>query len=200
MQPKKADSSIFSHSTGGAVALYYCLKPPDKIEKLVLSSPLVALKTMNIPRFAVLFLAKLSAKKNGVYSAFPFQRSFDPNVRFCDSADMSETRFNEYLKLRIENPQYQPSIATNNWMFEALKVSKRLLKENDISKIKTKVIMFVAESENTVKKSLQKKLAKKLNGCRFEMLKNTKHNIFSSEDSVLERYYTAIFDFFCENG
>ena len=193
------DLYIFSHSMGGAVATYYCINHPEKVKKLVLSSPLVTLKTNNIPQFAVKLLARFTAKRKGSFSAFPFQSGFNKNVKLEDSSDMSKARFLENLKLRINNPALQPSIATNNWMLESAKVKKHLFKKGNLSKIKTETVMFIAENEQTIKKGMQIKFANKLPNCKLFETANTKHNIFSSGDETLEFYYKTIFDFFCTN-
>ena len=113
---------------------------------------------------------------------------------------MSKSRFNENLNLRINNPAFRPSIATNSWMLESAKVKKFICSKKNISNIKADILMFIAETENTVKKKSQLKLAKKLKNCKLIATKNSKHNIFSAGDETLQHYYKTIFDFFCQNN
>ncbi|MBO5726608.1 MAG: alpha/beta hydrolase [Clostridia bacterium] len=186
---------LFSHSMGGAVAALYVAEHPEKIEKSVMSSPMISPKTHNIPRKLVMWKANKHGVSDGWENRFPYASDFDPDVNFKDTVDGSEVRFNWIFKLRLATPEYQSASATNRWMWEALNVQDLILKHKNLKNTNTQVLILSAGNETVVKNKLQLKYAKKINNCEFVTIDGAKHNLFISSGEMLHNYYNRVFTF-----
>ncbi len=188
---------LFSHSMGGAIAALYVAEHPTQIAKSVMSSPMICPKTHGIPRSLVLWKAKKHGVKDGWDKKFPYAGEFDPDVKFENTVDGSEVRFNTIFKLRLATPEYQSSSSTNRWMWEAVKVQDYILKHKNINNVQTKTLILSAGNETVVKNKAQLKYAKKLRNCRFVTVGGARHNLFITSEATLESYYKTVFEFLC---
>lgn len=185
---------LFSHSMGGAVAALYLMDHPERVQKAILSSPMVRPLTMGVPRNIVLKAIRYYARKNGWDSKFPFSPEFTDTPDFNAAPDASYERFKANLDIRIRNPQYQSSSATNRWMFEALTVERTLMGKQS-KRLQTPILLISAGQDKIVCNKAQRKFAQRLPNCRFEQLAEAKHTVFAGKPETLQRYYRLLFDF-----
>lgn len=188
---------LFSHSMGGAVVALYLLQHPAAVQKAVLSSPMIAPKTMHIPVAVVKRATRQCARRDGWEARFPYTRGFDADVDFADALDGCKARFRSALELRIKHPEYRCSCATNRWMLESLRVKDRILNRKQAAGVRAEVLILSAGEETVVKNRLSKRFSRMLQRCRYVTVPNTKHNIFAASGQVLEDYYRVVFDFLC---
>ena len=189
---------LFTHSMGGAVAVLYMCRCPDKVSKVLLSSPMVSPKTHGVPHKAVCRMIRRDAEKNNSWDKmFRYAGHFEENVDFSKAADKSYNRFRHNLDMRIADKRYQNSSSTNRWMTEALQVRDRILDPAALSRVTASVMVIAAEKDGVVCLHPQKKLAHMLGErCRYVMIKGAKHSIYVSGDEILETYINTVRDFF----
>lgn len=191
------DISLFCHSMGGAVGLWYLhdYQPAD-VKKIVLSSPLVVPKmSHNIPTFIVTTAIKRYAKKDGWKAPFPHTGHFNPNPDFTLSHDCSKARFDHNLSLRISDTNYQNSGCTNRWLWECVRVQKTIPKKKFLQGIPQKALLMEAGLDNVVITSVFPKVARFLPNCQYSVYPTSRHSIYNSDDEVLTRYWNEIFEF-----
>lgn len=186
---------ILGHSMGGAVVTMFITNNSHKVDKVILSSPMICPKTHGFPPFLVNMVATRYGKKDGWSKRFPHSSDFSPNVNFNTSSDSSKARFEHNLNLRINDEHYQNSSFTNGWIHEALKVKKSILNPDNIMKIKNKTLIISAENDKVVYSSLHKKLAKKMADCTLVSLPGAKHTVYTASEPLLSSFYETIFSF-----
>ena len=186
---------LFSHSMGGAVAILYLMKHSKNIEKAVLSSPMISPKTKNVPRIFVMLMVGLHGLFLGWKRPFVFAGKFDPDVKITDTLDTSPSRLSATMEIRKKRPEYQSAAATNKWMWEALAVQSKIMKNKHLKKISSKVLIISAENETVVKNEFHPKVNKLLENSTLITVPCAKHNIFFSSGKTLENYYWLLFDF-----
>ncbi len=186
---------LFSHSMGGAISALYMMKNPSAVKKAILSAPMISPKTHKIPRFLVLNAVRRWGKRDGWDKKFNYTSEFDPNVTFRNALDGSRSRFDWVLGLRLSEPRYQTSAATNRWMREAIEVRDRILIKKRLLSITSDILILSAENDTVVKNKDQKRFAKMLKNCRFVSIKGSKHNICFSTEERINQFYQEVFGF-----
>ena len=186
---------LLGHSMGGAVATMFLINNSHKVDKVILSSPMICPKTHGVPPFVVDLVAKHFGKKDGWKARFPHCKDFNPNVNFNNSSDSSKARFEHNLNLRIENEEYQNSSFTNGWIHEALKVKNYILNSKYIRKIKNKTLIISAPNDNVVYSSLHQKLATLIPDCTLISVPGAKHTLYTGTETLLSCFYQNVFNF-----
>lgn len=186
---------LYAHSMGGAVAAFYLAKTRNKIQKTVLSAPLIYPVCMSLPRRLLRFLIKNAAKKEGWDTRLRFSKDFNPDVLFENSGDLSEGRFMYNLKARIHEPKYQNSCSSNRWNYETLGVISKIFKKNIVENIHSDILIVSAEKDTIVEIKPQKKLANRLK-CKYLCVKDAKHCLYTQKDDALQSFLDKIFAFY----
>ena len=187
---------IFSHSMGGAVASLYLEQNSDKIEKAVLSSPMIMPITGNVPPDIVRMLTKINAKKDGWDGKFKYAKDTSFSTKILTDPDISLNRFKKTLETHMSDKIYQNTCGSNRWIYEAIGAGKRLAKKSETSRISTKVLILSAENDYVVKNSAEKKFSETLPDCRFVTIKHGRHSLFGCSAPILTEYYKNIFRFY----
>lgn len=185
---------IYSHSLGSLAALLYLQKGGTEVEKAVLSSPMIC-GNMGMPVAVASAVARLLCAVGGKSIAAPGRCKFLPELLFKDSDATSEARFRYYHEKRITEPLYQTSGPTFDWVKASVTARDRVLKDENIKLIKAKLLIFKPEEDKQLLSSYLDLFAEKA-GIVPITVAGSKHEIFHSENSVLEGYYKEIFDFF----
>ena len=188
---------IYSHSMGGAVAALYLAENSNKIEKAVLSSPMIYPVCMPLPKNFLRYMLTNEAKKNGWESKFKFSSDFNPDVSFeNNNSDLSKSRFLYNIELRKKEARYQNSSSSNRWNYEVLGVKDEIFRKCNRKTIKTSIYIISAAGDKVVKEKPQKRLAKKLR-CKFDSIKNAKHTMITARKPELTAYLKMLTDFYC---
>ncbi|MBR3942032.1 MAG: alpha/beta hydrolase [Clostridia bacterium] len=186
---------LYAHSMGGAVAAFYLAKVKNKIQKTVLSAPMIYPVCTSLPRQLLRFLIKKEAKKKGWKTRLRFSRDFNPDAQFERSGDLSEGRFRYNLQARIEEPRYQNSCSSNRWNYETLGVLPKMFRRANIKNMHSDILIVSAENDTVVEVKPQKKLAKRLK-CRYLCVKDAKHCLYTQNDEALVAFLDKILAFY----
>lgn len=187
---------IYSHSMGGAITALYLAGGTDKIEKAVLSSPMIYPFCPPLPRHVLRMLMVKECKKNGEDAKFKFCSEFNPDVKFEENkSDSSKARFQYNLDMRKANPRYQNSMSSNRWNYEILGVKKQIFKKCKKSTIKSELYIISASNDGVVKTKPQRKLAKQL-GCKFTSIEGAKHSMCTTIKSKFSNYFDMLINFY----
>ncbi len=201
MRVKKDDPDLplflYAHSMGGGIGAAAAAQQPGLFEKLVLTSPMIRPLTGSVPWSAARMISAgmcLVGKGTAYASGHPY----DGKETFEESASLSRTRFDYYQEKRDAQKELQTCAATFSWLREAGRLNA-CLRKDAVKKIQAPVILFQAQYESFVSNEEQRRFidALKARGIRAELVfvENAKHEIFNSELSVLEKYWTQVFEF-----
>ena len=191
---KTGEISIFSHSLGSTVALLYLMKHPYTVKKAVLSSPMIC-GNMGMPVAVAGTVARLLCALGGRKIPAPGRCVFNEAQTVENSDATSEARFSYYHNKRKAEPLYQTSGPSFGWVKASLEARDRILSDEGIRKITAELLIFKPEEDRQLLHSYTEKFADKA-GVKIKEVKNSRHEIFMSENKVLEWYVEKILDFF----
>lgn len=144
------DLVLYAHSMGGGIGLSLLEQYPDLFDRAVFSSPMVepqmgGISVKQATAMANLFCFFGQGKKR-VFAQGEFSRTMDPH----EPDGYSYPRVVWKFQTRLQNVGYQLSAATYQWVRESVRMSRSLLKQNNIARIKTPFILFQAEKDTYV--------------------------------------------------
>ena len=188
---------LFGHSMGGTVSAFYLMRGGERIEKAVLSSPMICPYSAHFPRKLLKFIIKKQySKKLGWKAKFPHTGGdFDENPDFSKSSDTSYPRFLRNLEIRKSDKRYRNTSSTNRWMYEVLSVREKLLVKSEAGKVKASVLLVSAENDTVVKNKDEFKFASLLPKCETYVALGSKHTVFTGEYPIQKAYYEKVFAF-----
>lgn len=182
---------LFGHSMGGCIATLFQETYPAFYDKLVLSSPMLGIKLAE--GFKAPFARKIAAiavKAGKAKDALP---SGGEKETFETSLTTSRSRYDYTQKIREANVLLQTSSPSFGWAYEALKASRRAMKNRD--KLASPVLLFQAEDETMVSNREEDLLKEKNSNVSLVPIKGSRHEILLSPKSVLTEYYKTLFSF-----
>lgn len=187
---------LYSQSMGGAVSALYLAAHSDKIERAVLSSPMICPETRGMPRRILRSIVKSEAHRTGWNAKSKYAGEFSSEVKFDKTGDLSQSRFEYNLNIRIGDIRYQNSSYSNRWIYEALSVQDILLKRSTAEKIKARVLIISAENDTIVRNRPQRIFASLLPNGQFVQIAGAKHNLYNGSEPILTEYVNIIMNFF----
>ncbi len=184
---------LFAHSMGGAVGTLFLEQYPRYFEKAVLSSPMLDIKTGNIPKSIISVYAAYLKMARKMKELSVNQNHFDGRPNFENSSCLSRVRYNYQFEQRLKNENYQTNGATFGWGSASLAANRKLLR--NAKRVQIPVLMFIAGMDHLVNSRGQLIFAEKSANTRVVVYKEAKHEIFNSLKPILTDYYGRIFDF-----
>lgn len=191
---KSKNFYIYSHSLGSTAALLYMINCPDKVKKVVLSSPMIC-GNMGMPVGVAAVAAKIICAVGGKRVPAPGRCVFNPEQSFEESDATSKARFDYYHLKRVNNPLLQTSGPAFGWVNASLKARDKILQ--NANTIKTPLLVFLPQSDKQLLSEYTKTFAEKASA-KVICTCGTKHEIFFSENDTLQQYCEDIISFFDE--
>ena len=187
---------LFGHSMGGAVAAFYLSQHPVTFRRAVLNAPMIAPKTANFPLWLAEGLAFLMCLSGNGKKRVLNYGDFDENDPFETSAGTSLQRFEYYQQKRIHYRHLRTVTPTYGWLLQATRVTRALLNRSNCATVQAPVLLFQAEIEDYVRPEPQERYVARIPHGELIHVKDSKHEIYMSENSVLQPYLDQIFSFF----
>jgi lysophospholipase len=122
--------------------------------------------------------------------------AFTPDETFEGSASTSPERFWHYQNKRLSNPLFQNSGASYGWLREAIRLSHNVIRDDEVKKIRTKTLLFMADNDEFVDREAQRVFSDKSDCVELVETYGTKHEIYMSRDEEFAIYLDKIIDFF----
>ena len=194
---------LFGHSMGGGIAAAALSRQPELFTGAVLSSPMIRPLTGTTPWPVAKLYAKLLCCMGKETQYVPGGHAFDGKECFEDSASTSPERFAYYQEKRKAEPLFQMNAASCRWLNEAARLNRYLMGKG-WKRIQTPLLMFQAQNDTYVSAADQDRFVEKMKAVgkapvRKLRIDGTKHEIFSSEDWVLQNYWEEILTFLEKN-
>lgn len=183
---------IFSHSLGSTVALLYMINHPHSIRKAVLSSPMIC-GNMGMPVVIADTVAKLLSAVGGKKIPAPGRCNFNSELPFSESDATSESRFAYYQDKRKADTLLQTNGPSFGWVKASVEARNEILSSCD--RIRTELLVLKPQEDKQLLMSYTDMFIEKTKA-QNATIESSKHEIFMSENEVLERYYKKIFEFY----
>ncbi len=191
---------LFAHSMGGAVAAMLLESRHDIFDKAVLCAPMIAPNIGGVPKAAALALCRFFIAMNKGDRRVFFIQPYHGPEDFASSNATDKNRFAWYDLVKAEHPEYQNSCPTYRWTYESISVTNRLLAKGKPESITCPVLLYTAELDGSVLPEPQKAFADRIPNCIHHFVKDAKHEIYRSEDSVLFPWWHEILSFLKEKA
>lgn len=198
VRPRMGDAPVFlfGHSMGGAVAARMLMERPDWFTGAVLNAPMIKCVTGTLPFGAADLFVRLMCLLGKGKERAVVGKDFDAErEKFEASHSTGRARFAYYQKKRVETPQYHNCSPTNQWLREAIGVTRTLLNPEQAAKIKTPVLLVQAGLDSIVCLPEQEKFVSLVEGAKILRLDEAKHEVFMGHDAVIEPYLQALLSF-----
>ncbi|MBQ2990291.1 MAG: alpha/beta hydrolase [Clostridia bacterium] len=199
VRPRMGDAPLYlyGHSMGGAVAAFALIRHPDWFARAVLNAPMIAPVTKPLPRKAAKALGALyAALGKGRERAF-VGKPFDPaREKFDTSCMTSRARFDYYQHKRNTRRELQNCSPTYAWVREAAGVTEPLLQ--NAPQIQTPILLCQAELDNIVELEEQNRFVELAPNAQKATFR-AKHELYSSEQSVMEEYVKTVIGFLSQD-
>lgn len=197
VKPLNIPVVILAHSMGGAVGSLYAETYPDDLDALVLSAPMLGMKTDGFPLWAARSLSFLGAHLGLSESFAPGQTPPQNNWSFEEANTQSKVRWEDYRDFSY-HPDWQDlrrGGATYGWVNAALSATNRLMQAEQIAKISKPVLLFQAGIDTYVPSKEQDQFCQMANNCTLHRYDQAKHEIYREIDSLRQDFFAKVFQF-----
>lgn len=189
---------VFAHSMGGAVASLFLEQYPDIFSAAVLSSPMIAPNTGGLP-VPVASLIGACAKLLGRQKQNPFfMKPYSGPEDFASSCATDAGRFSWYDKIKASRTDFQNSVPSWQWSYEAVHVTGQILAPGAPERIACPVLLCAADTDTSVLPGPQKAFIERVPGGRYVFVDGSRHEIFRSVNKVLFPWWHEVVGFYSE--
>ena len=186
---------LFGHSMGGGIAARALELYPDEFRRCVLHAPMIRINTHGVPEpLAKAIAGGFVAIGRGDHRFFA-HKPYAPGERFADACCTSPERFAYYADLRRETPALQTNASSYRWILEALRSGDRLLRPENLARIRTPALVIRAELDALVRPDGQDAFVRGVPFARLVTIPGVKHEIYRSRNEQLLPYLETIFRF-----
>lgn len=187
--------TFMGHSMGGAIGLLYEETYPHTFDKMVLSCPMMQMKTQKLNEAAALaslqLLSWIGRDKAYIPGGGPDAVSppFESN-----RVTSSLARFNMARDIDSREPKLVMGSATVGWTLEALKMGRKIFKERNSIDFPP-MLLFQAEHDEFSHDERQQKFCKEKKDCELVFMKDSKHEMLQERDEIRDVVLKRIQDF-----
>ncbi len=189
---------LYCHSMGGGIGAAVLERYPALFDKAVLSAPMIA-PVVGMPtwlaRIATGMLCGLGFGKSRVFGHTDFSTDLD----LSEHEGASEARVRWFHQQRCDDVSCQTNAATFEWAYQALALSRAILKPDMCGAIETPTLLFQAGRDVWVLNGPQDDFVERVRegGGSIEKIRYGKslHEIFSMPNTVVGPYVNKILDF-----
>ncbi len=189
-----------AHSMGANVVLHYLHKFPRGIDKGVLLSPMVNIRTDPIPNVIARWYCRLQVKLGKADRNIPslqrhdsFHGSLANNWLTHDAA-----RFYGVQQLLRENPQLSVCGVTYGWLAASFAAIDAIRRPGFAQRIATPLLVVAAEKDRVVSNQAIRRFAAQLPSHQLVSVKGAYHEILQERDGLRTQFWRA-FDRFVQH-
>ncbi len=186
---------LMAHSMGSAVALRHIQKyGPDHWDGVILSSPMLKIKSSKIPLFIALWISKFYLLLGKQFKPI-WNRQIQDSKRKFSSNNVTHCghRFTWARKMEEIHPHILSGAPTMQWLYESILVGKKIMK--DRTSFKKPILLMQADQDVVVCNQAQNKFAHQIENCRIIRLKECKHEVLQETNAVRNRALVQITQF-----
>lgn len=200
VSPREEYRIVFAHSMGGAIAILALERYPQLFEAAVLSAPMCAMQTGKYLRFAARLLAEFCclAGKGKCFATLAGQQGFSETPQFEGSSCLSRERYDYMFQKRLLEEHYRTYGGSYAWVRAGLRASRKLMRKENLAKIKTPVLLFAAGYDHMVDNDAIERFAELTDRTELIFMPDSRHEIFNADERTRTKYYDEIFRFIKE--
>lgn len=188
---------VLAHSMGANILLHFLKQFPEGIDKAVLISPMVDIRTYPIPgsfvRQCSRFFVKLGLEKMNIPTLGRndnYHRSFRANWLTHDPV-----RFHRVQQLIKQNSRLLVTSITFGWLAATYEVIDQLQQPGYLSSLQTPLLLVAAGRDRIVSNQAIRHMAARLSSCRLEIINDAHHEILQECDTLRGQFWKAFEQF-----
>jgi lysophospholipase len=197
--PQKADRPVMmlAHSMGAHIALRYLHDHPGRVEKAVLTSPLIDIAGPVLLTRTMKMIVKIAARSGFKKYYATRANDFDPSKKRFTGNRLTRDprRFQQTIQMIIDNPDVAIGGVTFGWLDATFNSIRHIMVDGYLESITTPVIMISAGGDEIVSVAAQKKICRRLPNCHLVMIPNALHELLIETDAVLEKFWASFDEF-----
>lgn len=155
---------LLAHSMGGAITVRYLQKYPNKLNAVVLSSPMIAFNRGGLPNWLSNLVIKSSNKLNHWFSKeqwyFVGQSDFKPTDFKNNLLTHSKKRFQRFMDLYQSEPKIQLGGVTVHWLQQAVITTENIFA--NLANINVPLIVIQSGADSIVDNQAQNEFCAQL--------------------------------------
>ncbi len=194
---------VLAHSMGGHLFLRFLAENPNqqaRIDKAVLSAPMMGINVSPLPLPAVKWLIGRARKKGKMTAYAPFQgnygKAYQDEKAFAKLTSDKE-RFEDEAWLCMKTPSLALGGVTFGWLDGAIK-SMAYMKNPDLArKIRVPLCVVIAGRDRVVDNKATEEFIKHLPNVTTVRLQGSRHEILKEKDEIRNTFLN-IFDHFAK--
>lgn len=188
----KAPHYVLGHSTGSLVALLAAPALSNKIRRMVLVSPMLALEGLPMRQSTMQrILGALSFVGLGRLFV-PRDRSIANQTAFISNKLTSDTRrFERNRAIALDVDALAIKLPTISWVFAACRAMARVNAPGYSSAISIPTLLIAAGNDKVVSPSVIEIFGKKMRSGAFLTISGAKHELLHERDFLREQFFAA---------
>jgi lysophospholipase len=192
---------VLAHSMGAHIALRFLRQQPSSVDRAVLTSPMIDIRTAPYPRRLAGMLARGALALGLSTAALPaaagrsaLKRSFEDNPLTSDPR-----RFVVERDVVKRHPELALGGPTFGWLAATLASIALVHRPGFLEAIAVPVLMVAAGGDSVVSERAQRQACSRLPRCRFLLLADARHEVLMERDCIRAAFWDA-FDRFAAEG
>jgi len=188
---------ILAHSMGGHIALRYLHDNPGRVDKAVLTSPLIDIAGSTLLTQTMKMAVKIAAKSGFKKHYATRINDFDPSKkRFAGNRLTRDPyRFKKTIEMITNTPDIAIGGVTFGWLNATFNSIQCVMGDGYLEGISTPLLIVSAGADDIVSVAAQKKACRRVPACDWVMIPNALHELLIETDAVLEKFWDT-FDAF----
>jgi lysophospholipase len=186
-----------AHSMGAHILLHYLNKNPDGMDKAVLISPMIDIRTAPVPNALARLCCRLMIKLGKASQNLPAMRRNDAyRRRFSKNLlTHSKARFNQIQLTLCQNPQLVITGVTYGWLSATFESIDTIHRPGFAQQISTPMLVVVAGEDHVVRNQAVIRFAAQLPERQVFRIAGAYHEILQ-ESEPLQSQFWQVFDRF----
>lgn len=185
---------VLAHSMGGAILLNELSKGHIKIERGILSAPMIGLSMIRAPRVAHLFANIFSAL--GLSAAYVPGGNDNPLMEFKDNPLTPDPlRFGISRTILSEAPDLAIASPTIGWVKTSFDAMVRLQDSETAQKISTSLLFIAGPQDRITDTKATERFVAHLRNGKLLKLQDAEHEILLERDVIRHQFWQAFDEF-----
>ncbi len=191
--------TILSHSMGGHIAIRFLHDYPGLIDRAILVSPMLDIRTFPYPEWFVKGLTRF-AVRFGYSQSYALGRGDYKLIRFRNNKLTSDPkRFSDELMAIKKNPDLALGGVTYGWLSAAFDSINIISQPGYVEKIKIPILMIGAVKDRVVSSILHRRTSLRLENCKAVFLPDARHEILKESDEIRQIFQNVSDQFMAES-
>ena len=181
---------IVAHSTGALVALSQAPLLENRIERMVLAAPFIALAGQSMSQRKITLIARLATLFGLGRRTF---RKGDPPLDFAHNIVTSDQRrFARNAAIFAEHPELSISWPSARWLNETLRTMARVTHQDHLTRIRIPTLLLCPTRDALVPRKAIGDLARIFRAARLIEIDGARHELFQEADRYRAQALAAI--------